>query len=392
MSPQLPAVTVVVPVYRDLEVTRRCLESLATSALPATASVLVIDDHSPEPAVSAFCRELCTQRGFDLVVNDQNDGFVVTANRGISLAKDTDILLLNSDTIVTGDWLRRLQGHAYADEATATVTPFSNEGTICSYPVMLESNELPPGWTAGEVDRLFAQANNGLNHPIPTAVGFCMYIKRKVLDQIGLFDEQNFGQGYGEECDFSLRASAKNWQHVAAADVFVYHAGSVSFAEEAQARKRKADKTMLQMHPQYNQLVSGFLQNDPLYKYRQQVDELRLQERPEDSRLVLEEHARYSRSVLDRFEDYLQEKSQLEAEVEELETRLADCRDQFAITDAALTHADEVVARQQGELTNLDEYAKSLKQHIANLEQVIHTMEQSRSWRYTAWLRRNGEN
>ncbi|MFT4614928.1 MAG: cellulose synthase/poly-beta-1,6-N-acetylglucosamine synthase-like glycosyltransferase, partial [Bacteroidia bacterium] len=69
-----PAVTVIIPVYRDREVTRRCLDSLAASTLPATSCVLVIDDHSPEAAVSELCRELCSNQGFELLVNEQNRG------------------------------------------------------------------------------------------------------------------------------------------------------------------------------------------------------------------------------------------------------------------------------------------------------------------------------
>ena len=40
---------------------------------------------------------------------------------------------------------------------------------------------------------------------IPTAHGFCMYIKREAIDDLGLFDEETFGKGYGEENDFSYR-------------------------------------------------------------------------------------------------------------------------------------------------------------------------------------------
>jgi GT2 family glycosyltransferase len=394
-----PAVTVIIPVYRDREVTRRCLDSLAASTLPATSCVLVIDDHSPEAAVSELCRELCSNQGFELLVNEQNRGFVGTANRGISHAVDTDVILLNSDTEVSGDWVQRLQAHAYAHEKTATVTPFSNNGTICSYPVIQDSNPLPADWDTPALDSLFAQANAGLNHPIPTAVGFCMYIKRTTLSEIGLLDEDNFGHGYGEENDFSLRASSRGWKHLVAADVFVYHAGSVSFAGEAPERKRSADQTMLLLHPEYNHLVTAFLQSDPLHIFRQRVDQQRLAQRPEDQQHILEEHQRYCRSILDRFEEFQQERGQLQAlltdcreqfaardtavetERVQLEALLTDCREQFASTDTALTHADDVVARQERELKDLDNYAKTLVQHIE-------TMEKSRSWRYTTWLRR----
>src|SRR5512139_646977 len=93
-----PAITIVVPVYRDLKVTRACLESLISSNLPRNASVVVINDCSPEEELSVYLTELAVRFNFRLVVNDSNFGFVRSANKGFALGTDTDILLLNSDT------------------------------------------------------------------------------------------------------------------------------------------------------------------------------------------------------------------------------------------------------------------------------------------------------
>ncbi len=228
-------VTIVVPVFGGLQVTRNCLESLIASDLPGNASITVIDDRSPEEELSAYCRELAAQVGFRLIVNENNLGFVKTANKGFTLDPDADILLLNSDTVVSKNWLQRLQSCAYRETDIGTVTPFSNNGTICSYPVFSDANALPTHWTAAELDHAFQVANTGTYREIPTAVGFCMYIKRSCLNETGPFDEANFGHGYGEECDFSMRASALGWKHVVAADVFVYHEGGASFASESMA-------------------------------------------------------------------------------------------------------------------------------------------------------------
>jgi hypothetical protein len=60
-----------------------------------------------------------------------------------------------------------------------TVTPFSNVATICSYPIMNDRNPLPDGWTASQLDNLAREVNSGAIIELPTAVGFCMYIKRR---------------------------------------------------------------------------------------------------------------------------------------------------------------------------------------------------------------------
>ena len=62
-----------------------------------------------------------------------------------------------------------------------------------------------------------------------------MYIRRAALADVGAFDAEAFGRGYGEENDFCLRAGARGWRHLLACDTFVYHEGSVSFGAGAPA-------------------------------------------------------------------------------------------------------------------------------------------------------------
>jgi glycosyltransferase involved in cell wall biosynthesis/SAM-dependent methyltransferase len=94
-----------------------------------------------------------------------------------------------------------------------------------------------------------------------------MYIRRQCLDETGLFDADAFGKGYGEENDFCLRATAKGWKHKLACDVFVYHAGSVSFGE-ATARQQAAMRVLLARHPRYSALVRQHVEADPANAYR----------------------------------------------------------------------------------------------------------------------------
>lgn len=376
-----PTVSVLIPIFRDLEVTRRCLESVLQSNLPKNASVTLINDCSPDEELSEYCRRLTAMTHWRLIENRENAGFVRTANAGFAIEPDADILLLNSDTVVSSDWLQRLQSCAYKDTSIGTVTPFSNNGTICSYPVFPISNAIPYSWTAAELDDAFKSANRGAHSEIPTAVGFCMYIKRACLRETGAFDEANFGHGYGEECDFSLRAAAIGWKHVIAADVFVYHEGGVSFASESGDRKRRADKIMNELHPYYHKLVSDFLQSDPLCVYRRNVDAIRLSLKPSKSAEIFDEHLLYARTLLNRI-DELRTAMFVEIEQKELlRSMLEECRIQFTNTDRALAEAEKVVADLTQHLEDSRIYADQLLTHIGD-------MEQSRSWRYTAWLRR----
>lgn len=268
-------IDIVVPVYQGLDATRRCLESVLASRCVAGFELIVIDDASPDPALSAWLAELAAAGRINLYRNPENLGFVATVNRAMALHPERDAVLLNSDTEVAGDWLDRLAACVAADPAIGTATPFSNNGSICSYPNPLAANELPAGTNLAELDALFARVNAGQCRDLPTGVGFCFYIRRACWQAVGEFDAGRFGRGYGEECDFSLRAAKAGWRNVLCADVFVYHQGSVSFGAERESLMASAETVMAELHPDYPALVMTFLRADPLRTLRDNVTRAR---------------------------------------------------------------------------------------------------------------------
>src|SRR4029079_14517531 len=86
------------------------------------------------PVIGAKLRELAQRKLITLLVNDVNRGFVHSANRGMALHPARDVILLNADTEVFGDWIDRLRAAIYAADDVATATPWSNAVTILSYP------------------------------------------------------------------------------------------------------------------------------------------------------------------------------------------------------------------------------------------------------------------
>jgi GT2 family glycosyltransferase/glycosyltransferase involved in cell wall biosynthesis len=275
-SPSAP-VDVIVPVYRGLEDTQRCILSALASPCQTAWHLVVINDCSPEPEVSQWLREIAAQEHrITLLENEENLGFVATVNRGMRLHPDRDVLLLNSDTEVANDWLDRIQRAAYSRPQVASVTPFSNNATICSYPRFCEGNDLPAGWTTAQLDLLCAQHLAGQTVEVPTGIGFCMYIRRACLDLVGLFDVENFGKGYGEENDFCVRAENAGWVNLHNLDTFVRHAGGVSFGDSKSEREMLAMQTIRRLHPQYERDVQNFVQRDPTRQARMTLDLARL--------------------------------------------------------------------------------------------------------------------
>ena len=120
-------------------------------------------------------------------------------------------MLLNSDTQVTAGWLDKLAAAAASAPDVATVTPFSNNATICSLPRFLAENTLPAGYDVDTLRRP-RRAGRRASYPrLPTGVGVCLYVRRAALAPSAA-RRGAFGLGYGEEIDFCLRASAAGYR------------------------------------------------------------------------------------------------------------------------------------------------------------------------------------
>ncbi|MBK8103462.1 MAG: glycosyltransferase [Cellvibrionales bacterium] len=260
-------IDVIVPVYDGLEETRRCIESVLSGSNVAKFNVLVVDDCSPNAEIKKYLEKLAAEEKIELHTNKTNKGFVGTVNLGMRLHADRDVVLLNSDTEVANDWLDRMLAHAAKDERIATITPFSNNAEICSFPRYCQPNSLFLGKTVAEIDAVFA----GLpaeQIDVPTGVGFCMYIRRDAINDVGLFDEEAFGRGYGEENDFCMRVSAAGWRNVTCSNVFVFHDGGVSFSSEKAERVQNAMAILDKKYPSYHRLVQEHLKKDPERPFR----------------------------------------------------------------------------------------------------------------------------
>ncbi|MGF1464026.1 MAG: glycosyltransferase [Maricaulaceae bacterium] len=264
-------IRVVIPAYKDLDVTRACLKSVAEARVRTPFAVTVIDDAGPEPGFGKGLRTTAAALGFDYQRNTVNLGFVRTANLGFGLDDEADVVLLNSDTRVYDGWLDRLHAAAYSADDIATVTPFSNNATICSLPDMRSRGGAVFGFDYAGLNAIAGEVNAGVTVDLPTGVGFCLYMRRVALREVGVFDAERFGRGYGEENDFCLRAMARGWRNVAACDVVVAHVGGRSFGADG-ARLRKTNTAALEaLYPDYTPSIARFVARDPLARARNRL-------------------------------------------------------------------------------------------------------------------------
>ena len=277
-----PPVDVVIPVYRGLAETLACLASVLAS-IPRGTRIYVVEDASPEPDLAAALDTLARRRRIRLIRLPENQGFPAAANAGLRACAGRDAVLLNSDTLVAPGWLDRLRTAAYSAPDIGTATPLSNDATILSYPSPGGGNPVPdlPGTLV--LDGLAQRANGDAVVDIPVGVGFCLYLRRDCLDQVGLLREDLFAQGYGEENDLCLRARHLGWRSVAAPGVFVAHVGGRSFGPARTHLIARNGAVLNRLYPGYDALVAAHIAADPLAPARRRMDALRWAE--ERSRL-----------------------------------------------------------------------------------------------------------
>ena len=278
-------VDVVMPVHGSRALTLQAIDSVLGAGTKDAYELVVVDDASPDPLLRGELEALNEAGLITLLVNERNIGFVGAVNRGFALHPGRDVILLNSDTRVFGDWLGRLLA-ALRTPRTATATPLSNAATILSYPATLCENRLSSDAGVAHWDSLCATIDAPLVE-IPTGIGFCMAVSRACLDQIGAFDEGRFGRGYGEENDFCLRATAAGWRHVAATGLFVWHRGGASFGNERETFIAAAQAIIETLHPGYAATVGRFIRRDPLQAMRRALDVARIRADPRPKRLWL---------------------------------------------------------------------------------------------------------
>lgn len=266
-------VSIVIPVYRQLALVQTCIESVL-AALPhnrTPAELVVIDDASPEPALSAWLDAQAEAGRITLLRNPDNLGFIETVNRGLRVHPDRDALLLNADTEVHGDWIDRLRAALYSAPDLASVTPWSNNGEISSFPTIARNAPAPTSAQLARLDAAAAdlrgrQATDDIE--LPTCCGFAMLMRRSVIAEIGVLDGVALVRGYGEEVDWCLRARAAGYRHLLATGVFVAHTGTVSFRFEKTLRVRQNRHVLAARYPGYHAEYAAFLAADPLARPR----------------------------------------------------------------------------------------------------------------------------
>lgn len=220
-----PLTSIVILTRNELEVTCACVESIRRHT-PEPHELVFVDNGSTDGTVE-YLRSL---EGAVVIENGRNLGFGGGCNQGIAASLGERVLLLNNDVVVTRDWLGALHRALDADPSVGLVGPRSNRVAgiqqVDDVDYDIETLEGLDEWAADWCAR-----HRGTITDFPRLVGFCILVKREVLDRIGGFDLR-FGLGNFEDDDFCLRAGVAGWTCHVVHDSWVHHVGSRTFRSE----------------------------------------------------------------------------------------------------------------------------------------------------------------
>lgn len=294
-------VSIIIPVYNAYDETKKCIESVLKYS--NYYELILINDKSTDKRVPELLNSYSEDSNVTIINNENNLGFVASVNVGLKNSSN-DVILLNSDTIVTPNWLNKLKIAAYSDKRIATVTPFSNNAGVFSVPISNRNNFISKNLGLFGTSNIVEKASNHVYMRVPTGNGFCMYIKRKAINSLGYFDEKTFGRGYGEENDFCMRAIEKGWENIIDDSTYIFHDDSSSFGKEKQYLIQKHMDVLNKKYPTYSNEVNEFINSKKFKNMGKNIDNA-LKNEGFDKKRVL--HINNSKKYLgiDENENYL---------------------------------------------------------------------------------------
>ncbi len=220
-------VAIVLVNYQNLQYTKLCVDSIELEGMhyPNSYEIIVIDNHSDDGT-----KEWLEQSHYKYIINDDNKGFPAACNQGIALAdKDSDVFLLNNDTVLMPNSIYCLRMGLYEDKQNGIT------GSVSNY--VSNDQKIDQSFDTLEEYISYSAAHNVYSSSQQELrlklVGFAMMFKRSVLDQIGVLDEA-YGLGHYEDDDISIRCLKAGYHIVLCKDSFIYHYGNRSFYKKKQ--------------------------------------------------------------------------------------------------------------------------------------------------------------
>ncbi|MCY0885065.1 MAG: glycosyltransferase family 2 protein [Firmicutes bacterium] len=224
-------VSIIIPAYNQLAYTRQAIASIRAHTPPPYELVLV--DNASTDGTLAYFRSL---PGAVVVANPVNQGHAGGTNRGIERSRGEVLVLLNNDVLVTAGWLDNLLRALGSAPDVGMVGPVTNYSFAPRQQVEVPYRDLSamPAWAA--------RYNAGPDcwEETDFLLGFCLVVKRRVVEEVGLLDEARFALGFFDDNDYSWRVRRAGYRLLIARNTFLHHFGSVTLKQQNPAETTRA--------------------------------------------------------------------------------------------------------------------------------------------------------
>ncbi len=239
---QKPKVSIILLNWNQYVLTASCIDSLKKCTYP-NIEIIVIDQASHDNSVALLKAHYPETL---LIENSKNTGFTGGNNQGMKIATGEYFLLLNNDTEVNSDFLDPLVSAAKNKENVGACSPliryYSNPEYIqyAGGPQVIDLIRGRNTWHGAN-----EHISNTLreNEETTAAHGAAFFIKRSVVEKIGMLDESLFI--YYEEYDWSLRIRKAGYSIMFVADSTVFHKESMTLKKDNPFRMRQMSRNRL---------------------------------------------------------------------------------------------------------------------------------------------------
>jgi len=214
-------------VYNSPRYLRRCLNSIFNSTNEDFFNIILVDDQSDQ-----FTKETISEFQenhkdiIEVISNKTNLGYVKSANAGIRKSVSENVVLVNSDVLVTNGWLKKFESALINDPSIGLISPLSNNAANLTI-------KMPPGYDYLSMNDFVEKNSRKIYPDAMTILGHCLLITRKVIEKIGVFDEI-YSPAYTEETDYHFQVIKNGFRAVIADDTYVFHKGEGSIKNRSE--------------------------------------------------------------------------------------------------------------------------------------------------------------
>ena len=221
--------------HKGREHTLSCLRSIFASTHSVSLEVYVVENASNDGCAEAIRQQFPEVH---ILQNSSARSFTYNNNLAIRHCAGRFVLVLNNDTLLQPGALdiltRFMEQHPDCGAATARLLApdgspqplLSKAPTLCSYAYRLLFLQNLASFSAGWRRRIAGASDYRTPTEVESISGACMFLRREVIDQVGMFDEQfSF---YFEDLDWSYRIRQAGWRMYLIPEVRIVHVGGAS--------------------------------------------------------------------------------------------------------------------------------------------------------------------